>query len=208
VRVCPCLVAHAAQLVFLDGSYFLGSLDLDDLPYGEGTLCSKLGVERARGSWIHGSLYIGAVDQRGRWDGPGVLFQREGSELRSHWSCGSCVRGSIRFPDASTYVGELQDDAMHGRGDLRLSSGNLYSGNFQRGKKHGLGRQQLSSGGEFEGEFSDDQRHGMGVEWDAEGKIVRCGRWLAGQLNEERPVPIRVLPVGRRLSDNGQLRFQ
>ena len=45
----------------------------------------------------------------------------------------------------------------------------------------------------YEGEFGGGGgglRSGWGVEWDAAGRVTRCGTWEHGQLAESKPVPI------------------
>ena len=64
-------------------------------------------------------------------------------------------KGTITFDNGNTYVGELQDNKMHGQGTLTYDSGTKYIGEFKNNKKHGKGTVIHADGGKIVGEWKD-----------------------------------------------------
>lgn len=76
-------------------------------------------------------------------------------------------RAGLRFPDGSTYVGDIANGKPHGNGVLTYSGsdekGRLkYDGGFQNGEKSGRGHQIWRDGSEYIGEWAKDTMNGKG----------------------------------------------
>ena len=129
-----------------------------------------------------GRHYVGAVAQ-GRPHGEGQAFRADGVKEAS---------------------GDWEDGQLHGTGAKTQPSGDHYEGKFVAGQMSGLGSLTVADGTLYEGEFAADKRSGLGVQWDKDGKLIRCGRWVDGELVESCPVPRSKVPVGSCLSAAGE----
>jgi len=71
--------------------------------------------------------------------------------------------GEFYFHNGNTYVGNFQDDQIHGQGVFSWkSSGEVYQGNFIQGKPGGNGKLTFKDGSSFTGSFEDGKPHGTG----------------------------------------------
>lgn len=131
-----------------------------------------------------GGWYIGGTNTDGLPDGTGTLFAANGSEMaHGTWRAG----------------------LQYGHGRVR-ESGEHYDGELDAGRMHGLGCYTGADGAVFEGQFQQGQPAGFGAQWDAQGKLVACGRYVAGKQADRCPIPMRVLPQRKKISDAGSLR--
>jgi hypothetical protein len=55
------------------------------------------------------------------------------------------------------YIGEFQNEQMHGRGEYRFPDGSLYQGQFSRDKIHGLGTRRSANGETQSGEWNNGE---------------------------------------------------
>lgn len=82
-------------------------------------------------------------------------------------------KGSMKWPDGSSYTGALVDSAFHGHGEFRWACCDVYCGEWVRAKRHGTGVFTSDHGGyhgaqarahssRYSGEWADDEMHGEG----------------------------------------------
>lgn len=57
-----------------------------------------------------------------------------------------------------------------------------YEGEFLNDKKHGKGVLVWREGGKYEGEFQMDMKNGEGKLYDADGRLVRVGKWKHNEM--------------------------
>jgi len=136
--------------------------------------------------------------------GFGAAFTASGEETaRGQWEHG-VLHGTVEraiLPGGLEYSGSFSRGQRHGQGRcLWTEDGSSYTGDWQHGVQQGLGRQVLPDGHSYEGEFAADQPHGLGAMWDPEGQLLVCGSWAHSDLVEAKPIPRRVLPQGKCLS--------
>uniref|UniRef100_A0A8D3A2Y2 VPS9 domain-containing protein n=1 Tax=Scophthalmus maximus TaxID=52904 RepID=A0A8D3A2Y2_SCOMX len=77
-------------------------------------------------------------------------------------------RGTMKWPDGRTYVGNFKNGLEDGYGESILPNKVLnkpdsYQGHWRDGKIHGFGKYKYASGEVYEGCFCDGQRHGYGM---------------------------------------------
>jgi len=132
-----------------------------------------------------GGHYVGDFNADFKPHGEGTEFAADGSEAAS---------------------GQWRDGNLHGRGRQTHFGGQCYEGDFADGKNSGLGTYTWTNGVVFEGEFEADDFNGLGIEWTADGKIVKCGRWANNVLMKSCPVPRSRIRIGKFLSAAGELR--
>ncbi|MCI5222155.1 MAG: hypothetical protein D3924_05665 [Candidatus Electrothrix sp. AR4] len=61
------------------------------------------------------------------------------------------------------YVGQLEDNNLHGKGTFTWPDGNEYSGDWLQGKRHGKGRFIWKNGTEYIGDWKEDKSTGQGT---------------------------------------------
>ncbi|CAM9731936.1 unnamed protein product, partial [Laminaria digitata] len=66
------------------------------------------------------------------------------------------------------YVGQWQNDSMHGEGEIRFASGASYRGYFGGNKFHGYGRYEWNDAATYEGGWRENKMHGRGCYMDRE----------------------------------------
>lgn len=100
-------------------------------------------------------------------------------------------QGKIVFPGATSgthgqeeYVGEWQDDKMHGQGRFVFTSGSVYEGEWANGKMSGFGRMVYANGTTYEGTWLDNIMHGEGVYVDAD-KVTWRGIFVNGSFESK-----------------------
>eukprot|EP00758_Cryptobia_borreli_P012432 Tbor_TRINITY_DN5748_c1_g1::TRINITY_DN5748_c1_g1_i1::g.20690::m.20690 len=96
---------------------------------------------------------------------------------------GVCKRnGTGEYTDGHIiYIGEWQDDTMHGQGKLTyLDTGTVYTGGFYKGQYDGVGVIIYGNGDRYSGQWRANRMHGEGEYMDGDsGKIWR-GRFYNG----------------------------
>ena len=151
-------------------------------------LCSSsLSARAAAGADLllpDGGFYRGAINAQNQRHGVGgVEYRADGFE---------------------SSFGQWHDGKLHGNGKQILPSGDSYEGDFVGGQRSGRGRYTWASDSVYEGEWGAGKRSGMGLEWNKNGTIQKCGRWMNSQLVEQRPVPRTKIPFGALLSEAGE----
>jgi len=78
-------------------------------------------------------------------------------------------QGTFSFTDGDKYVGEFQNDEMHGQGTYTYLDGDKYVGEFKKGLFNGQGTYTYADGDKYVGEYQNDVRHGQGTYTYADG---------------------------------------
>lgn len=63
----------------------------------------------------------------------------------------------MRYKNGDRYVGDWEDDEMHGEGVYIWESGDQYEGPFVRDKREGKGILIMTTGERHEGKWKDNQ---------------------------------------------------
>jgi hypothetical protein len=92
--------------------------------------------------------------------------------------------------DGGEYVGEWQNNLMHGSGTWRYPNGEMYVGEYKAGKRYGEGRFYHANGDLYVGSWFNNEMHGLGRYYFAnglqfEGTFVRNKRNGKGKLQRE-----------------------
>jgi hypothetical protein len=95
------------------------------------------------------------------------------------------------------YVGEFRENRRNGTGTLTVPSGDRYVGEFLNDTKHGIGTLTVSDGARYVGEFRSDKRNGQGIEYHADGKVNRSGRWENDKLVQSYTLDTSRFPFNR-----------
>lgn len=118
----------------------------DDRPNG------RASFRAANGSRYSGLVRNGSPVQgeaQGTTAGDGL------KNYRGVFSDGQPVRGKVKFPDGSTYDGELRDAKPSGWGVFTTAGGGRYEGEFANGKPNGFGTYEASVGVAYAGLWTD-----------------------------------------------------
>jgi len=114
------------------------------------------------------------------------------------WKQHRPTKGSVRFPDGSTFDGTLKDGKFHGHGRHCFASGAKYVGMFAEGSREGSGRFQDTDGNVYDGNYSRGLCHGKGRRTWASGREY-VGEWFeneaTGRGTETFPVTCSVEPT-------------
>ena len=65
--------------------------------------------------------------------------------------------GNYSHPEGMKYIGEYQDDKMHGRGTYTFSNGDKFVGEYKDNKKHGQGIYFWADGNVERGYYINDE---------------------------------------------------
>lgn len=93
----------------------------------------------------HGKYIEGSVEYVGEWQhdnihGEGCIKNTANKmSFMGIFVMNTMVYGTYTWPNGSTYVGEFENNEMHGQGSLKWSSGEKYEGEFENGAMHGQG---------------------------------------------------------------------
>ena len=90
---------------------------------------------------------------------------------------------SIRYPDSSSYIGEVRYELKHGDGEYKMRNGSWYKGRFLGETMTGKGELYLAKEDvRYKGEFFMDKRHGYGkLSW--ENGDYYLGFWKADLMD-------------------------
>ena len=164
------------------GAQYIGQLK-DKLYHGLGTYIFPDGKTMYTGQWkndkkngqgLHifqdGSSYEGTW-KNGMMDGKGIHTLVDGNSRSGNFKDNFfiepvIVTGSIQtidFKDGAKYVGQMNNDKMHGTGTLRTIDGTTYSGDWRENKHHGKGTITYSSGNKYSGKWKNNVFHGQGI---------------------------------------------
>lgn len=205
------LRSGVGDVTFPSGARYKGYFD-GNLRHGRGVFVvgeSSTGAYRYEGPWEQdqatgdkgatikyqsGHVYAGG-SLRGRRHGHGRFYGAPSSSAER------------RVEDRLVYVGQWEEDAMHGDGELRCADG-VYKGQFVRGARSGRGRfdyskpipgsalpQVAKKRGDqpvscaqarfYEGEWAQDQPHGAGTYSDEYGTVFTDALMEQGALRRD-----------------------
>jgi len=94
----------------------------------------------------------------------------------------NCYGTYVWEDNGDKYVGDWQNEELHGQGTYTYASGDKYVGGYKNGKKNGQGTYTFASGNKYVGEFKNDKAHGKGTKTFANG-IKTVGAWENNKLN-------------------------
>eukprot|EP01087_Luapelamoeba_hula_P015554 TRINITY_DN4662_c0_g1_i5.p1 TRINITY_DN4662_c0_g1~~TRINITY_DN4662_c0_g1_i5.p1 ORF type:complete len:443 (+),score=76.99 TRINITY_DN4662_c0_g1_i5:44-1372(+) len=110
----------------------------------------------------NGSTYIGALNEKGRRHGKGIMLFKDG-KYEGGWKNGKQHgRGKYVWNSGSTYDGYWKTGKFDGMGTYTWPSGAAYMGTWTKGKKNGQGTFIWANGTKYEGAFVDDKKNGIG----------------------------------------------
>lgn len=71
-------------------------------------------------------------------------------------------KGSMKFPDSSSYTGYWKNGKMHGKGLYRWnnSEGTKFDGNYENGLKEGTGKYYINENKYLQGEWREGKKNG------------------------------------------------
>ena len=92
--------------------------------------------------------------------------------------------GSNTWKDGSTYIGDFQNNKIHGKGIYTwVNPFEQYVGEWKYGKKHGQGTSTWADGEKYLGVWKDNNFHGQGTyTWKKSGNKY-VGEWKNGKIN-------------------------
>ena len=132
--------------------------------------------------WNQNYRYTGYMNPSGAPQGWGLI--EVGDDLREvhfgQWKEGALDGVSLRtFVDGRWYVGEWNDQHMHGNGVLVEANESVYIGEMQRGSKTGRGWTIADDGSVvYEGSHVEGKWTGHGILYDSmSGRVVFNGDW-------------------------------
>ena len=106
--------------------------------------------------------------------------------------------GIYEFDDGAKYVGEWQNNEIHGQGAFTFPSGNKYLGEFKNGDFNGQGTFIWADGDKYVGEWLNDKKNGQGTYTYADGAEY-VGEW---QNNEYHGQGTFTYPDGKKVVGN------
>ena len=130
-----------------------------------------------------GSVYAGAIDDKGMLSGNGRLDWENGRSYVGDFKQG-LFNGQGIYVGATglTVAGQFEDGLLSGFARIDHPNGTSYQGELQRDLMHGRGKLQLANGNSWEGDFSEDQITGSGT-WSQKDGTVYIGQMLAGEFH-------------------------
>jgi hypothetical protein len=112
----------------------------------------------------------------GEMTGTGVSRLCDGRILTGDFYRCRIIRGTITFPDGTTYEGSWMDSLFHGLGRLISPNVHDYEGGFRKGYFHGRGKIIYKTrGNSYVGEFRKNRPHGQGKKLRPGGTVVHDG---------------------------------
>jgi len=139
--------------------------------------------------------YEGEIDRKGRKDGKGTYRWNDGSTYVGDFKADDRHGlGTFLWGNGQSYKGDYFNDQRTGEGVYRWPEGSYYEGSFLNGKRHGLGTYVGSNGSVYRGEWFDDLQHGEGILTRPDGKRI-TGVWRNGELvTSPSTLPPAVIP--------------
>ena len=102
---------------------------------------------------------------------------------------------SWKYPNGTTYVGNMINGKANGKGTAKWPDGNTYTGDWKDNKRTGLGTLIYKNGNQYTGAFKDDQFNGQGT-WIIDGTPT-TSEYKAGEpvLPTPKPTTTRMPPT-------------
>ncbi len=159
------------QILYGDGSVYVGYYDQDWNKEGYGILISK-----------DGSKYEGSFNSN-KFSGRGRLIERNGSYYEGEFEDDK-ANGFGKYVDISgyIYIGHWKDQLQCGKGEEIYPDGYRYEGFFNKGFKQGKSKFITKNGSTYEGEFNQNLFEGYGVYRWRDGRIYQ-GEWNNNKMN-------------------------
>jgi len=155
-----------------DGSYYIGSVDENGRPSGEGEFHNREGQLTYRGNFTGGN-----------WHGWGTWYGKHGDIYEGQFVGGQGEgRGTWYTDKNEMIVGEFKNHTVHGQAtwyygpdkSIRLH------GSFKRGHVHGNGTMYMKNGRRYVGMFKKGYAHGFGKLLNEEGDVIFKGNFKNG----------------------------
>ena len=86
----------------------------------------------------------------------------------------------IKFPDGSSYDGEMKEMVPNGKGRFVYKDGAVYDGDWKDGKSEGFGVLRFSDSSEYSGYWANGKYHGEGTFKSYTGAVY-VGEWKTGK---------------------------
>lgn len=168
--------AGKGELVWNNGTVYIGNF-VDNEMSGSGIM-----------KWPNGDVYEGEF-KAGKRNGIGKYTSATGSMYKGSWLDGKrCGKGVITHPNGESFDCLWQNDvAVTGKIKLFSSQSCVYHGEIRDGKKDGFGISYFEDGSiQYEGEWKNNLWWGKGKEYDRNGKLVKEGSFVSGELHGEQ----------------------
>lgn len=126
--------------------------------------------------------------------GLGTYYYANGDVFDGQYVNGTRFEGVLTMANGNKYVGQFDNDKMHGEGQLLMKDGSSYVGEFRENKRCGRGRlyRHLEY---YEGLWREDEKEGVGFCILYDGRAERQ-TWDAEQkLKERAPVKLADFPT-------------
>jgi len=155
-----------------DGSYYIGSVDENGRPSGEGEFHNSTGQLTYKGNFTGGN-----------WHGWGTWYGKHGDIYEGEFVGGQGDgRGTWYTDKNEMIVGEFKNHTVHGQAtwyygpdkSIRLH------GSFKRGHVHGNGTMYMKNGRRYVGMFKKGYAHGLGKLLNEEGDVIFKGNFKNG----------------------------
>jgi len=155
----------------------------------------------------NGNIYRGQLNRRGKCDGLGIMYYKNGDILQAKWNndlangCGIFIwkdgteavgfwknghlhgkKNKIRFPSGSVYIGETELGVACGQGTMTTSDGDIFRGNWANNKLNGYAHINYANGDMYNGFMLDHEMCGSGIFHWANGNRYN-GFWYKDALH-------------------------
>ena len=174
-------LVHKHKEIELPEGKYIGAVNQEDEPHGEGTLIYKKGDKKGRVAYVGGFV-------NGKRQGDGEIRWKDGQFYKGNFKNDQINgRGKDTRPGGYCYDGNFLNGEPEGHGTLTFPHGSkiLYQvGQFKNGTAHGEGTIIFADGSSFKGAFKNGYEDGKGTltypSGDAERKTY-VGHWQNGE---------------------------
>lgn len=155
-----------------DGSFYVGTVDNNGRPSGQGKYHNSSGHLTYRGNFSNG-----------HWHGYGTWYGRKGDRYEGEFDHGQGNgKGTWYRANNEMIVGEFKNHTINGKATWYYGpdQSKRLEGNFRRGHAHGYGVMYLRNGAKYEGMFKKGYAHGHGKLVDQDEEILYEGAFKHG----------------------------
>ena len=145
-----------------------------DVPIDE-TLISAIQREN-----LENALHLALEDSWTPRVGTYTKAWKDGMTFEGSWRDHKPKKGTITFPDGSTYTGSLLNGKFEGSGLRKYTDGSKFRGAFVNGLREGAGKWTDADGNEYDGKYWRDLCHGKGTRKWPNGRTY-SGEWKENQ---------------------------
>jgi hypothetical protein len=142
-------------------------------------------------TWSNGDKYVGHF-WHGVREGEGTLHFKDGASFFNFFNSSTVILVLVLVLTTSSpitannpgseYVGNWENNKMHGQGTRRFPNGNIFTGIYKEGKRSGQGRCYFANGDMYVGEWKGDAMSGFGRYYYNNGQSFE-GFFLDGKRN-------------------------